>query len=164
MSPKIQAQAAKFWQAVVSVETINAYKKALDVTWTIIKEAAVLLWLVVCLVLVIFDWGYDVATNAGRKTRTWWDGLSKVDSNEIATETGKQLMAVSKASLYSTISQARSQLGLPTKPEPTEPSPAKDSGKDSAVSTPPAVTTPTATTPIATTSTATASSSSSVSE
>ena len=116
MSSKIQAQAAKFWQSVVSAETIGAYTKAIDVTWTMIKEAAILLWLVLCLVLVIFDWGYDVSTSAGRRARTWWEGLSKVDSNDIATETGKQLVEVSKASLSSTISQARSQLGLPDKP------------------------------------------------
>ena len=121
MSSKIQAQATKFWQSIVSADTINAYTKALHVTWTIIKEAAILLWLVVCLVLVVFDWGYDVATSAGRNTRTWWNGLSKVDSNDIASETGKQLVAASKASLSSTISQARSQLGLPNKPAAAEP-------------------------------------------
>ncbi|WP_287280641.1 hypothetical protein, partial [Okeania sp. SIO2G5] len=75
-----------------------------------------LLWLVLCLVLVIFDWGYDVSTSAGRSARSWWEGISKSDSNDIATETGKQLVEASKASLSSTISQARSQLGLPDKP------------------------------------------------
>ena len=117
MSSKIQAQAAKFWQSVVSAETISAYAKAIDVTWTMVKEAAILLWLILCLVLVIFDWGYDVVTSAGRGARTWWDGMSKVESNEIASETGKQIVAASKASLSSTISQARTQLGLPNKPE-----------------------------------------------
>lgn len=120
MASKIQAQAAKFWQSVVSVETVSAYTKAIDVTWTIIKEAAILVWLIVCLVLVIFDWGYDVATSAGKSTRNWWDGLSKVENNDIAAETGKQLVAASKASLSSTISQARSQLGLPDKPQQPE--------------------------------------------
>lgn len=120
MSSKIQAQAAKFWQSVVSADTVKAYTNAIDVTWTIIKEAGLLIWLVICFVLVIFDWGYDVSTSAGRKTRAWYDGISKVDSNDIASETGKQLVAASKASLFSTISQARSQLGLPDKPK-TEP-------------------------------------------
>ena len=131
MSSKIQAQAAKFWQSVVSAETIGAYTKAIDVTWTMIKEAAILLWLVLCLVLVIFDWGYDVSTSAGRSARTWWEGISKVDSNDIATETGKQLVEASKASLSSTISQARSQLGLPNKPQTT---PEKTSAPNSVAS------------------------------
>lgn len=117
MSSKIQAQATKFWQAVVSADTVKAYTNAIDVTWTIIKEAGILIWLILCFVLVIFDWGYDVSTSAGRKTRDWYDGISKVDSNDIASETGKQLVAASKASLFSTISQARSQLGLPDKPK-----------------------------------------------
>ena len=119
MSQKIQAQATKFWQSVVSADTIGAYAKAIDVTWTIIKEAAILIWLIICLVLVIFDWGYDVSTKAGQNTRAWWDGMSKTDSNDIAAETGKQLLAASKASLTSTISQARGQLGLPNKPKAT---------------------------------------------
>lgn len=166
MSSKIQAQATKFWQAVVSAETVNAYTKALDVTWTILKEAAILLWLVVCLVLVAFDWSYDTATSAGRNTRNWWDGISqKGDSSEIATETGKQLVEASKASLFSTISQARSQLGLPDKPKAAE-APIEKATANNGSSKPSPVTsstTPSSTTPASTPASAVSSSASSTS-
>ena len=145
MSSKIQAQAAKFWQSVVSAETLNAYTKAIDVTWTMFKEAAILLWLVLCLVLVIFDWGSDVATSAGRGARSWWDGMSKVDNNDIAAETGKQIVAASKASLSSTISQARSQLGLPDKPEETSVASSTPNATSNYAATPLAPSIPTAT-------------------
>ncbi|MEM9213515.1 MAG: hypothetical protein AAGD25_04125 [Cyanobacteria bacterium P01_F01_bin.150] len=159
MSSKIQAQAIKFWQAIVSAETAGAYAKALDVTWTILKEGAILLWLIICLVLVFFDWGYDTATGAGRSVRAWFEGLSQAESTDIASETGKQLVAASKASLSSTISQARTQLGLPDKKG--EVAPNTPSSVDSAATPVATVPTSTSTSTPASTSTSSASPSSS---
>lgn len=123
MTQKIRSQASRFWNTVASADTANAYKQAIDVTLRIIKEAAVLVWLVLCLTLVIFDWGTERAIAAGRGTRTWISTLGESDSTQLAEGAKQKLLTASKASVTATISQARQQLGLPEKAESTDVTP-----------------------------------------
>ncbi|MGB3519253.1 MAG: hypothetical protein WBA43_22575 [Elainellaceae cyanobacterium] len=119
---QLKEQAAKVGQTIASAETIHAYRQAIAVTWIIIKETAILLWLTLCLVLVFGDWLYTAAIGAGRGARQWFNSLQKTESDQIASETGKALLAVGQSSVSSVIAQARTQLGLPDKsPAQTEP-------------------------------------------
>ncbi|HHP7244699.1 MAG TPA: hypothetical protein ACFE0H_08445 [Elainellaceae cyanobacterium] len=118
MSSKIQNQSAKVWQILTNPKTAKTYKDAIVITWNILKETAVLLWLVVCLVLVATDWFWTNSILAGRRSRLWLSSLEGVDTSDLTSEAGKKLLSASKASVLGTISQAREQLGLPQKKEP----------------------------------------------
>ncbi|MGJ3246095.1 MAG: hypothetical protein ACFE0I_08480 [Elainellaceae cyanobacterium] len=118
MSSKIQNQSAKVWQILANPETAKTYKDAIVITWNILKETAVLLWLVVCLVLVAADWFWTNSILAGRRSRLWLSSLEGVDTSDLTSEAGKKLLSASKASFLGTISQAREQLGLPQKKDP----------------------------------------------
>lgn len=115
MTPKIRSQAAKFWTVLASSETLDTYQKAAVLTWQILKEGALLIWLVLCLVLVGFDLGAEKAIATGRSARTWLDSIEKADSNQLAADTKQKLISAGKTSVSTAIAQARQQLGLPKK-------------------------------------------------
>ncbi|GEM_PF-3096827 len=115
MTPKIRSQAAKFWTVLASSETLDTYQKAVDLTWQILKEGALLVWLVLCLALVGLDLGAEKAIATGRSTRTWIDSIEKTDSKQLAADTKHKLVSASKTSVSTAIAQARHQLGLPEK-------------------------------------------------
>lgn len=112
---KIQAQFAKFWQLVSSPDTFGVYRSAVLTTWTILKEAALSLWLVVCLVLVVFEWFWRISVGTGRSARQWLNQLEG-SSDQIASETGKALLSAGKSSLSYTLNQAKAQLGFEAEP------------------------------------------------
>jgi hypothetical protein len=123
---RIQIQAAKLWQLLSAPDTFASYKKAALMTWDILRETLILLWLVVCLVLVVAEWFWSTSIKAGRGVRSWFNNLEGTDTNQLASETGKALLLVGKNSVDYTLSQARVQLGFPLKepvvqtPEPVE--------------------------------------------
>ena len=109
---RIKAQADKLTKIVTDPQTYGTYKETVVLTWNILREAGLLLWLGVCLFLVVFEWFWNTATGAGRNTRAWFDSLEG-SSEQIASETGKVLLSAGKNSLDLTIETARKQLGLP---------------------------------------------------
>ncbi len=118
---RLKAQAAKLVQLLLAADTFAAYQKALQITWEIIKETALLIWLVICLVLVLGDWFWKTATQLGQNTRSWFTSLQEVSSDQVATETGKALLTAGTSTLSFTLNKAREQLGLPIPEEPPAP-------------------------------------------
>lgn len=109
---RIKVQADKLWTLLVEPQTYAAYKNFVVTTWAILRETALLVWLVVCLSLVAFEWFWKNSLAAGRSSRAWFNNLE--GSNEqMASETGKALLAAGKSSLNFTIATAKQQLGLP---------------------------------------------------
>ncbi|MBW4517775.1 MAG: hypothetical protein KME11_21430 [Timaviella obliquedivisa GSE-PSE-MK23-08B] len=120
MSNQFLAQLSKLQQLLAAPNTLGAYTQVFVVTYNIIKESLVLVWLTLCLVLVLFDWISTSAISTGQRSKTLLENLKQVKSEEFASETGKSILSAGKAGLAYTISQARDQLGLSEKPsEPT---------------------------------------------
>jgi hypothetical protein len=120
---KIKTQAALVWQLLSASETYGVYQNALSTTWKILKEAGLLVWLVICLTLVFGDWFWKTGVGAGQNARAWFDNLQEGSNDQLASETGKALLTVGKSSLLSTLSLAKTQLGLEDEtpaPEPTK--------------------------------------------
>jgi hypothetical protein len=119
MTNPLPAQITKLRQIITAPETLTSYQQVVAVTWTILKETAVLLWLVLCLVLVAADWFWTNSVLIGRKARAWVNSfdLEQTDSNQMASQMGQTIVTAGKSSLDYAIAQAREQLGLPTKPE-----------------------------------------------
>lgn len=114
---RIKTQADKLWKLLSNPDTFATYQKALQVTWDILRETGLLVWLVICLVLVVFEWFWKTAVGSGRRFRAWFDGIQG-SSDQLASEAGKALLTAGKNSLDYTLSQAKTQLGLPVEVEP----------------------------------------------
>ncbi|MDX2215152.1 MAG: hypothetical protein SFY66_17835 [Oculatellaceae cyanobacterium bins.114] len=118
MSNQISSQASKVWNIVSAPTTGDTYKQTGILTWTILRETGILLWLIVCLVLVAFDWFWTNSIWAGQRTRAWVNDLTSTKSDRLPSEAGKAILTVGKTGFASAIAQAREQLGLPEKPKP----------------------------------------------
>jgi len=117
---KIKQQANTVSQLVFSAETGETYKKALGLTWDIVRETGILIWLVICLVFVGGEWFYRNSVQLGRNTRLWYEGLGENAANseaESAASTGEALITSVKSGTTFLLSRARQQLGMP-EPEP----------------------------------------------
>lgn len=120
----IKQQASKVSDLVFSSETAATYQRTLSLTWAILRETGLLLWLVVCLVFVGAEWFYRTAVKLGRNTRTWYENLSNQpaaseDSQSFNT-TGKALLDSVQSGTHYLLSQAKQQLGI----KETAPTPA----------------------------------------
>lgn len=109
---RIKAQWEKLWQIISQPKTYATYTEAGQVTWTILKEMGLLVWLGLCLFLVVFDWFWHTAIASGRNFRAWLSNLEG-SSDQIASETGKALLSAGKNSVDFTINTAKAQLGMP---------------------------------------------------
>ncbi|NJP12186.1 MAG: hypothetical protein HC866_24235 [Leptolyngbyaceae cyanobacterium RU_5_1] len=110
---RIKAQADTLWKILSEPKTYATYKDAVLITWIILVEAALLVWLVICLGLVVFEWFWNSSIVAGRNFRDWFNNRIEGPSDQIASETGRALLSASKNGLDFTIAAAKSQLGMP---------------------------------------------------
>ena len=111
---RVKSQAAVVSQLLFDPKTADAYKNVLSLTGKIIKEVALLAWLLICSVFVFGAWFSDTAISAGRSARNWWQsqqGETK-DGNQAAAATGKALLDVSQNGANFLLDKAREQLGL----------------------------------------------------
>lgn len=117
MSNQIQAQTAKVWQTITDPATANSYKQVVVVTWNIIRETAVLVWLILCLVVVLGDWLWRNSYRAGRNVRNWVTHFKQPDPNQLFSTTGQRLLESGRTSVDRAIAAARSQIGIERLPE-----------------------------------------------
>ena len=106
---RIQAQATKLWQIIKAPETFSTYKSAVTVTWDILRELFLLLWLSLMWVAVLADGSISL----GRSVRTWLDQQIQANGDRSATDVGQALLSTGSKTLSSVVSQAKQQLGIP---------------------------------------------------
>lgn len=133
---QIQLQASKLWDLLFSDETGETYQKTLNLTGTILKESAQLIWLIICSVFVFSAWFGDASMKTGNSVRGWIEqqqnpSLAPAEDKTPLVETGKTLLATGRTGLDKLLNTAREQLGL----EPVEPAPVR---KPSVKAAPPA--------------------------
>jgi hypothetical protein len=120
---KIKEQANVVGQLIFSSDTGDTYKKTLLLTWKILRETGVLIWLVLCLTFVGGEWFYRTSVTLGRNARVWYSNLGETPEGEgadAATSTGQALLETVQSSTSYLLSQARQQLGL-KEPAPIPP-------------------------------------------
>ncbi len=127
---KIQTQASKVSNLVFAASTRETYQKTLSLTWNILKETGLLLWLVICLVFVGGEWFWKKSITLGRNTRNWYENLSapKTEAPKSPTEVGQSLLSALGTSTQHLLFQAKQQLGIDAEPPapssmPTTPAP-----------------------------------------
>ncbi|MEM9484125.1 MAG: hypothetical protein AAGA83_10590 [Cyanobacteria bacterium P01_F01_bin.116] len=114
---RVKSQAAVVSQLLFDAKTADAYKNVFALTGRILKEVALLVWLIICSMLVFGAWFSDFAINSGKKSREWWhaqqsDTNEVQDGNQAAAATGKALLDASQNGAYFLLDKAREQLGL----------------------------------------------------
>lgn len=147
MSSQLKSQANKLWQTITESKTTETYQQTFALTWSILKEAGYLLWLVVCLGLVFGEWVWKTGYRTGWQVRGWVNNLSseEASADQVLSDTGKSLLEVGKSTAAAAIASAKEQLGLENKPEPplvpsTPPAPKPASAPPPTAPTPPVVT------------------------
>ena len=106
---RIQAQAAKVWQIINAPETFSSYKNSVIVTWNILRELSLLLWLGLLWIPVLAD----RTISLGGAARTWMTSQREANAERSAADMGKALQSALQQGLVSTVSQAKLQLGIP---------------------------------------------------
>ncbi|MEO1403609.1 MAG: hypothetical protein AAFV72_20520 [Cyanobacteria bacterium J06635_1] len=112
---RVKAQASKVGKLLFDPKTAETYQAVLALTWQIIKETALLLWLLICSGFIVGAWIGDHALRAGRNLRTWIDSQGEqadVEPAEKMAATGKALLDASQNGANFLLNQAREQLGL----------------------------------------------------
>jgi hypothetical protein len=125
---KIKDQASKVGQLVFAAETGEAYRQTLLLTWKILRETALLIWLIICLVFVGAEWFWNTAIALGQKARAAYTGLTQQSSEEQSFESiSKSLLITGENSAAFLLYQAKQQLGIkadPPEPKTVTPTPA----------------------------------------
>lgn len=129
----IQVQASKLWDLLFAEDTADTYQKTLNLTGTILKESAQLIWLIICSVFVFGAWFSDTSIKTGKGIRDWLDKQGSVEAGseegKPAAETAKELLETGLTGANYLLNQAREQLGLEAQELPAKPAvkPAKSS-------------------------------------
>lgn len=124
---RIKAQGRKVSSLIFSASTGAVYKQMFALTWQIVRETALLLWLVVCLVFVAAEWFYRRSIALGRSTRRWSSNLGQVAAS--ATEprslstVGQSMLGAGQAGATFLVTQARRQLDMADPPTPAPSTP-----------------------------------------
>lgn len=120
---RIQIQASKLWDLLFADETAETYQTTLNLTGTLIKETAQLIWLIICSVFVFGAWFSDTSVKTGKGIRTWIDQQGSetsapADQTSIA-DTSKNLLDTGRTGIAYLLNQAREQLGIEAEEIPT---------------------------------------------
>ena len=123
---KIKQQSNRVGELIFSADTGAAYKKTLTLTWDILRETGILLWLVICLVFVGAEWFWKTSVSLGLKARAWYEEAKQPKNEEpkSASEIGQSMMSALGAGTESLLYQAKQQLGIDAPPPvPKQPMP-----------------------------------------
>jgi hypothetical protein len=113
---RIQIQASKLWDMLFADETAETYQKTLNLTGTLLKETAQLIWLIICSVFVFGAWFSDTSVKTGKSIRTWIEQQNSEPSalaeGKSLTDTSKSLLDTGRSGIAYLLNQAREQLGV----------------------------------------------------
>ncbi len=124
----IKVQASKVSQLIFATDTAGTYQKALSLTWDILRETALLIWLAICLVFVGGEWLWNTAIDLGQKGRAWYESLSTKPAEpgepQSLESIGKSVLSAGESGAAFLLYRAKQQLGIDAEPPaPKAPNP-----------------------------------------
>jgi hypothetical protein len=149
MTKQVLSQAAKLREILANPQTATTYRQAGTLTWSIIRETGLLVWLVICLVLVAGEWLVKNTNQVVDSVQTWLetsdqpqpDAAASKSTEERFSETSKTVLEASKTGLTKAVALAKSQLGIESSAPSAPAAPA--SAPNPPVATPPSSSAPT---------------------
>jgi hypothetical protein len=119
---RIQIEASELWDLLFADSTAKTYQDTLNLTGTILKKTAQLIWLIICSVFVFGAWFSDTSVKTGQGIRTWVSQqgteTASVDPQSVADQ-GKSLLETGRNGISYLLNQAREQLGIEPQAAPT---------------------------------------------
>lgn len=116
----IKEQASKVSQLIFATDTAGTYQKALSLTWAILRETALLVWLVICLVFVGGEWLWNTAIELGKKGRIWYESLGEKKAAPGEAQSlesiGKSVLSAGESGAAFLLYRAKQQLGIDADP------------------------------------------------
>ncbi|MEO0377512.1 MAG: hypothetical protein AAF329_23510 [Cyanobacteria bacterium P01_A01_bin.17] len=132
-SSPIKDKATDWWQLISGEDTAKVYQDFFKRTWTILKETALLLWLLLCGVLVSVEWIWNSSSRVTESVSDLAKSNNNPESNTMS-EAGTKLWTGIQKGASGSIAKAREQLQMPASPpkapkskpapEPSAPAPA----------------------------------------
>lgn len=113
MSNPIQDKATEWWQLISGEETAESYKNFFKLTWKILAETVLLLWLLLCFVLVAIGWVWN---NSSKVTETVSELKGRASQNEnsnLMADAAVKLWEASQTGAANAVAKARKRLDLP---------------------------------------------------
>lgn len=120
---KIKDQTNTVRQLLFSADTAATYQKALTLTWDILRETGILIWLILCLTVVGAEWFWKTAIRLGYRGRSWYEDLKTPASEEpkSASAIGQSILGSLGSSTETLLYQAKQQLGIEAAPPVAKP-------------------------------------------
>lgn len=115
---KIKGQADKVSELLFSADTGAAYKKTAILTWEILRETGVLLWLIVCFVFIGGEWFWKNSISLGRQARDRYNTFQQPSSEEprSMSDIGQSAASAITSSFETLLYQAKQQLDIEAEP------------------------------------------------
>lgn len=118
MSPQFSEQASQLWKTVSEPETVKTYRSTISLSWKILSNIVHLLWLAICSIIVLFDWGNRTSRRSIQWIQQGIQAFQARQSEDLLFQTKAVLLSASKEALKKTVTVARRELGLPAEPTP----------------------------------------------
>ena len=115
---RLKQQFSRVSELLFNPETRNTYSKALSLTGTLLKEIFTLLWMIFCLVFLIFFWAGQYVRQITYNTKVWYQNQENQHSENRFADFSKSLLDVGSSSSRYVITQAKQQLGIQSDPKP----------------------------------------------
>lgn len=113
MSNPIQEKATEWWQLISGEETAEAYKNFFKLTWKILKETVLLLWLLLCFVLVAIGWVWNNSSKVTESVSELRGRASQNENGNLMADAAVKLWEASQTGASNAVAKARKRLDLP---------------------------------------------------
>ena len=127
---RIKQQFGRVGELITANDTRVTYAKTLTLTWDILRETGILLWLVICLLFVGGDLFWKMSVSLGLKARTWYESTKEAKASEPKSfsEISQSVASTLGSGTATLLHQAKQQLGIdPGTPAPKPASPSTTS-------------------------------------
>ena len=109
---KLQEQLRKWHAATLTEASWLIYQRTFELSVSIAKESAILLWLLVCYVFVAAVEIWSGLFQSAKNIRGWHTQVSQKGDSNLLLEAGKAICKASKKGVASALQAARAQLGM----------------------------------------------------
>lgn len=115
---RLKQQLSLVGELLFTPETRDTYSKALSLTGKLLKEILTLLWMIFCLVFLIFFWAGQYVRQITYNTKVWYQNQENQHSENRFADLSKSLLEVGSSGSRYVIGQAKQQLGIQGDPKP----------------------------------------------
>ncbi|KPQ33892.1 MAG: hypothetical protein HLUCCO16_17950 [Phormidium sp. OSCR] len=115
---KLKQQISLVSELLFAQDTRDIYAKSFSLTGKLLKEIFTLLWMIFCLVFLVFFWAGQYVRQITYNTKVWYQNQENQHSENRFADFSKSLLDVGSSGSRYVIGQAKQQLGIQGDPKP----------------------------------------------